>query len=64
MTLTRVWPEAIPQYNLGHGAFVERAAALEARHPGLHFSGNLLHGVSVADCVTNATLLARRILQS
>jgi oxygen-dependent protoporphyrinogen oxidase len=64
MTLTRVWPEAIPQYNLGHGAFVERAAALEARHPGLHFSGNLLHGVSVADCVTNAALLARKILQS
>ena len=64
MTLTRVWPEAIPQYNLEHAAFVERAAALEARHPGLHFSGNLLHGVSVADCVTNATLLARRILQA
>jgi oxygen-dependent protoporphyrinogen oxidase len=62
MALTRVWPEAIPQYNLGHGAFVERAAALEARHPGLHFSGNLLHGVSVADCVTNAALLARTIL--
>jgi oxygen-dependent protoporphyrinogen oxidase len=64
MTLTKVWPEAIPQYNLGHGAFVERAAGLEARHPGLHFSGNLLHGVSVADCVTNAALLARKILGS
>ena len=64
MTFTRVWPEAIPQYNLGHGAFVERAAALEARHPGLHVSGNLLHGVSVADCITNAALLARRILQA
>jgi oxygen-dependent protoporphyrinogen oxidase len=64
MVLTRVWPEAIPQYNLGHGAFVARAAALEARHPGLHFSGNLLHGVSVADCVTNAALLARTILQA
>ncbi|MEW5765430.1 MAG: protoporphyrinogen oxidase [Acidobacteriota bacterium] len=61
--LSRVesWRPAIPQYNLGHGAFQRAAEALEAAHPGLFTSGNLLHGVSVGNCIQNATAVAERV---
>jgi oxygen-dependent protoporphyrinogen oxidase len=45
------WPRAIPQYNIGHGRFVELARSLEEAFPGLHLAGNLLHGISVSDCI-------------
>ena len=61
--LTR-WPRAIPQYELGHGRFAALAERLEAEHPGLHFSGNWLGGISVPDCIQTATELAGRIAGS
>lgn len=57
------WLPAIPQYNVGHGTHKENAAALEAAHPGLYLSGNLLHGVSLGNCVQNATGVAGRCAQ-
>lgn len=54
------WCPAIPQYNVGHGRHKEAAAALEAAHPGLFISGNLLTGVSLGNCVQNATAVAGR----
>jgi len=61
--LTRVerWRPAIPQYNLGHGAFKEAAKILEAANPGLFLSGNLLYGVSVGNCIANAKAVADRV---
>jgi oxygen-dependent protoporphyrinogen oxidase len=56
------WPRAIPQYTLGH---LDRVAALDAaeqRAKGLYFGGNALRGVSVADCIKNATPMAERIV--
>lgn len=58
----RRWPRAIPQYETGHGRFVERAAEIERELPGLHLGGNFLHGVSVADCIKNATEIAGSVL--
>jgi oxygen-dependent protoporphyrinogen oxidase len=55
------WPRAIPQYELGHGRFVALAAEIEREHPGLHLGGNFLRGISVPDCIRNATALAARI---
>jgi oxygen-dependent protoporphyrinogen oxidase len=52
------WPQAIPQYLLGHP---ERVAAIEARaavHPGLILGGNALHGISLNDCVEWASKIA------
>lgn len=63
LTAVRRWPRAIPQYELGHGRFVERAAEIERALPGLRIGGNFLRGVSVADCVKNATALADELLQ-
>jgi protoporphyrinogen/coproporphyrinogen III oxidase len=62
LAMVRRWPRAIPQYETGHGRFVERAAEIERELPGLHLGGNFLHGVSVADCIKNATELADPVL--
>ncbi len=60
-SVVRRWPRAIPQYELGHGRFVALQAELERDLPGLYLAGNYLHGVSVADCVRDATALAARV---
>lgn len=57
-TEIRRWRRAIPQYNLGHGEYLDIAARIEARHPGLHLAGNWRDGVSVGDCVAGASTLA------
>lgn len=57
-TLVNRWPRAIPQYELGHLARIERIDAALARFPGLHTRANWRDGISVADCVTNAQRFA------
>jgi oxygen-dependent protoporphyrinogen oxidase len=60
----RRWPRAIPQYEIGHGRFLELAREIETALPGLRIGGNFLHGVSVPDCIRNATEMAGTMLQS
>ncbi len=55
------WRPAIPQYVVGHGAHKEAAAAFESVNPGVFISGNLLYGVSVGDCIKNATAVSERV---
>lgn len=59
--LTRVvrWPEAIPQYDLGHAARVAEIDAHVAGHAGLALAGASLHGVSVLDCLRDGARAAR-----
>ena len=63
VSTVRRWPRAIPQYELGHGRFLELAKEIESSLPGLRIGGNFLRGVSVPDCIRNATALAEEILQ-
>jgi len=63
LATVRRWPRAIPQYELGHGRFVERSAEIERELPGAHLGGNFLRGVAVADCIRNATELAEEVLR-
>lgn len=58
----RRWPRAIPQYEVGHGRFVERAREIEGALPGLRIGGNFLGGVSVPDCIRNGTVVAAEVL--
>jgi len=62
VTTIRRWPRAIPQYEVGHGRFLESAKRMEANITGLLFGGNYLGGVSVPDCIRNGAEIARRIL--
>jgi protoporphyrinogen/coproporphyrinogen III oxidase len=41
------WQDVVPQYTLGHLERVAHFNQAEQRHPGLHFSGDSLHGVGV-----------------
>ncbi|MFP8966606.1 protoporphyrinogen oxidase [Pokkaliibacter sp. CJK22405] len=55
------WPQAIPQYEVGH---LERLAEIEtalAELPGLYLRSNWRDGISVADCIQQAALLAERL---
>lgn len=60
--VVRRWPRAIPQYELGHGRYLDLARRLETNLPGLRLGGNYLGGVSVPDCIKNGTALAEEIL--
>ncbi len=55
VAIIRRWPRAIPQYEVGHGRFVALAEELERDLPGLRLAGNYLEGVSVPDCIRNAS---------
>jgi oxygen-dependent protoporphyrinogen oxidase len=55
------WPNAIPQYVLGHRERVARIEALAAQHRGLFLTGNSFRGVAMADCVEQAGLVAARV---
>lgn len=55
-----VWPHAIPQYNIGYGEILGAIEQAESRHRRLHLLGNYRGGVSVADCIRSASLLAER----
>jgi oxygen-dependent protoporphyrinogen oxidase len=62
ISTVRRWPRAIPQYELGHGRFLDLAREIESALPGLRIGGNFLRGVSVPDCIRNATALAEELL--
>lgn len=59
----RRWPRAIPQYEIGHGRFVERVREIERELPGLRIGGNFVGGISVPDCIKNGTAIAEEILR-
>ncbi|HET9529611.1 MAG TPA: protoporphyrinogen oxidase [Blastocatellia bacterium] len=62
VAITR-WERAIPQYNLGHRARVERIERLLEQMPGLSLIGNYLHGVSTGDVIKEADRAARSVAE-
>jgi oxygen-dependent protoporphyrinogen oxidase len=63
MWATTRWEQAIPQYNLGHLARLERIATVERDHPGLTFCANWRGGISVGDCIKSADQTAARVAE-
>ena len=55
------WPEAIPQYVLGHLDRVARIEAAASRHAGLFLTGNAYHGVAMGDCVDRGSSTAAKV---
>jgi oxygen-dependent protoporphyrinogen oxidase len=58
------WPQAIPQYHVGHLARVAAIEAQRRQYPGLFLTGNSFRGVSVNDCTEEAVRCANEIMQS
>jgi protoporphyrinogen/coproporphyrinogen III oxidase len=48
----KLWPTAIPQYEIGHLALIDELEKAEANLPGLWVCGNYRSGVAFPDCVT------------
>lgn len=48
----KLWPTAIPQYEIGHLALIDELEKAEAKLPGLWVCGNYRSGVAFPDCVT------------
>lgn len=62
--LMKKWERAIPQYNIGHKRFIDWAENFQNKFKNIYISGNLLYGISVADCITNSTEMAKKILKN
>lgn len=56
-----IWPEAIPQYEVGHGDVLVWAQSIEKKNPGLYLSGNFRHAVAVPDLIASSIQLADNI---
>jgi oxygen-dependent protoporphyrinogen oxidase len=56
--MVQVWPQAIPQYNLGYGEFKEKMDMLERDNPGLFLAGSYRNGVAVGEVMTSGALAA------
>jgi oxygen-dependent protoporphyrinogen oxidase len=61
------WPQAMPQYTIGH---LDRIAMIDRRlaeHPGLYVAGNAYRGIGLPDCIASgetAATAALKYLQS
>ncbi|MBE37024.1 MAG: protoporphyrinogen oxidase [Opitutaceae bacterium] len=58
------WPRAIPQYNLGHGRFLDAIAACEEQNQGLFIGGQVRDGIALPACISAGEKLAARATES
>jgi len=58
-----VWPQSMPQYNLGHQGIVKIINEMLADLPGLHVVGNAYTGIGIPDCIRMAKETAARIAE-
>lgn len=59
-----VWPQAIPQYNVGYERFLDHMKQIENAHAGIHFAGHYRDGISVANSILSGINIAERIIQT
>lgn len=57
------WPQAIPQYLVGHPEKLQAIDRLTAKHPGLFLAGNAYRGIALNDCVENADRVANAVVE-
>ncbi|MEX0928731.1 MAG: protoporphyrinogen oxidase [Balneolales bacterium] len=57
------WANAIPQYEVGYGKFLDLMESVEKENPGFYFAGNYRTGIAVGDCISSSVDLAERITQ-
>ncbi|HEY4722770.1 MAG TPA: protoporphyrinogen oxidase, partial [Anaerolineae bacterium] len=57
------WPQAMPQYTLGH---LDRLAVIDrrrAQHPGLFVAGNAYRGIGLPDCIASGEAAANQAVK-
>jgi oxygen-dependent protoporphyrinogen oxidase len=57
------WPQAMPQYLVGHQDRLEALDAAIKDLPGLHLTGAAYRGVGIASCVADAKRTAQNVVQ-
>jgi len=57
----KLWPKAIPQYNLGYVEHENFFDHFEKDNKGIFLSGNYRGGISVGDCIKNAEVVVNKI---
>ena len=60
-TFVKLWPQAIPQYEIDYPHRRQSIAEQCAQTPGLYLCANYLDGISFNDCVYNAKALAANV---
>jgi len=60
-TFIKLWPKAIPQYDLDYPQWRRSVAEQCAKVPGLYLCANYLDGISFNECINNAQTLALSI---
>lgn len=63
-TIIRRYPNAMPQYHVGHMELVEEINKGIRKLDGLEVAGNAFGGVGMPDCVNSGERAAERLLQS
>ena len=56
-----VYPQAIPQYEVGYGRFKDLMGDIEKRAPGLFFAGHFRDGISLGDSLVSGHDSAERV---
>jgi protoporphyrinogen/coproporphyrinogen III oxidase len=57
----RIYPHAIPQYNVGYGQFKELMRDAEVRCPGFFMAGHYRDGISLGDSLVSGHDTAARV---
>lgn len=57
------WENALPQYTVGHLDRMGRINDLLRDHAGLYITGSAYHGVGLPDCVHDANLTAKAVME-
>ena len=57
------WPQAIPQYDLGHERVLAAIETCEQTFPRLHIGGQIRDGISVPACLQAGLSLAERAVR-
>ncbi|MGC9944301.1 MAG: protoporphyrinogen oxidase [Verrucomicrobiota bacterium] len=59
--MVTLYPQAIPQYNVGYGKFKVLLDEFESKAPELFFAGHFREGVSLGDSIVSGVNVAERI---
>lgn len=63
-TVVKRYPDAMPQYRVGHLELLESIKNELAKHRGLEIAGNAYSGVGIPDCVYSGERAAEKVLET